>query len=124
MADNQSNLIMLCGLWKSTSSNGVDYLKGKTNREIIVLSGHSLMIFPNNRRKTDAHPEFYLYSAPPFAPRGEGSYQGKADPEQGKADGSAGTPSHRGRGGKSSAPVDFEGEEKIKDEDKDDIIPF
>jgi hypothetical protein len=120
---SQSSLVLLCGLWRATSTSGTDYLKGKTNKDIIVQSGHSLMIFPNTRRKSDKHPEFYLYSAPPLPPR-DGGFQGKSgdSPE---------TPPHRGRGNeadpdryKTKPPVDFEGEDTGKAEGNDDDIPF
>ena len=116
----ESNLVLLCGLFKQTSAGGMEYLKGRTNREIIVLAGHNLLIFANSKKKTDKHPDFYLYSSPP---RERGS-QGKAAEPGGEGGIPSGTVLHREGEKKGKPPVDFEGEEQGKAEDPDDDIPF
>jgi hypothetical protein len=51
-----SGLIQLTGLWKGTDKNGNPTLTG-------TLGGARVMIFKNNYKKEDKHPDYIVYLA-------------------------------------------------------------
>ena len=48
-----SDLIRVTGLWKSTSKDGKTHLSG-------TVGGVKVLIFPNDRKQTDAQPDYTL----------------------------------------------------------------
>jgi uncharacterized protein (DUF736 family) len=53
-----SDMIELCGLWKSESKAGNRYLSGKLGNNVTI------MIFENTRKSKDSEPDFRLMIAP------------------------------------------------------------
>lgn len=47
--------IRISGLWKNQSKNGITYLKGNLSPVA------SLLIMPNDYKKTDRDPDYFLY---------------------------------------------------------------
>jgi len=96
MAGHNSNLKLLCGLWKSVGKSGMEFLKGRTNQSFVVDAGHTILIFPNAKRNKENSPHFFMYSAPPLqgnagdrvSPAQEGMEDKPVPIEQGKAEGS------------------------------------
>ena len=116
----RTDLTLHCGLWRQKARSGMEYLKGKTNRNILIDAGHTLLIFPNSKRVRENQPEFYLYSSPPSV------Y------EQGKAQGPDESTPHSGEEGKKNyarthkvgSPPSEEPEEGKQGKSGDDDVPF
>ena len=54
--DNKDK-VFLSGLWRHTSKKGQTYYSG-------TLGGGRLLVFANNRKKTEESPDLMLYLAP------------------------------------------------------------
>lgn len=100
-----SELKLLCGLWQCQGKTG-EYLRGKTQHSFIVDAGHSVLIFPNGRRKSDRDPQFYLYSSPPREPGSGGNAAGQGSGTALQSGGKGDSP----QGGGNAAPAKGETE--------------
>lgn len=68
MADEKGGMIKVCGLWLNESKNG-KYFSG-------TLGGIKILIFKNQYKKEDKHPDYNLFFAPKEDKRGGGSSGG------------------------------------------------
>lgn len=65
----RSDLSRVCGLWRSKSKSGTDYLTGRLNAAASGVlrqarEGDRLMIFRNRNRRDDKDPEYTVSLAP------------------------------------------------------------
>jgi len=106
MAD--SKLIHLTGLWKKTTRDGKTFLTGNLN------DGATVLIFANDRKEKDNHPDYRLY----LAPR-EREERGERGERHGSRGGGERGERYGSRGRREEPPVDGG-----DDGGGDDDIPF
>lgn len=81
MADNGSSMIPVTGLWRY-EKDGKTYLRGNLN------DGCTVLIFPNDRKTEDKHPDYRMYFAKRERPQGDGGGGGGGDGGGGQRHGS------------------------------------
>ena len=72
MAELQSDLVNLGGLWKTTSANGNDYLSGS-------FGNAKIMVFKNDKKDNDRAPDYRMVMANKQRPE-EGAEGSQASP--------------------------------------------
>jgi len=58
-AENNSQMILLTGLWLKTSKKGKKYFSGN-------MGQNRLLIYKNENKTKDTQPDYLLYIAPPM----------------------------------------------------------
>lgn len=115
----ENNLQEIAGLWERTSSNGREYIGGRTSEDdgdITIPAGSFVMVFPNESQNPKA-PAFRVLFSPP-----DPSYQRQSGGEQKTGQFDRFKRPASGSGSSQAAPA--QQAEPVDDDLDDGDIPF